>query len=53
MQEEKEQFLAEQLEVKEVVNRELYSVIGLETQVDDRVTHQLEKLAESIQQLQQ
>jgi hypothetical protein len=53
IQQEKEQLLAEQLEVKEAVNRALRSVTGLEPQAEDRVTHQVEKLAEAIQQLQQ
>jgi hypothetical protein len=53
MQQEKEQFLVGQLEVKEVVNIVLQSMIGLEPQAEDRVEHQLEKLVESIQQLQQ
>jgi hypothetical protein len=53
MQQEREQFLAEQLEVKEAVNRALLSVTGLELQEEDRVTHQVEHLVEAIQQLQQ
>jgi hypothetical protein len=54
MQQEKEQLLAEQLEVKEAVNRALRSVTGLEpTKAEDRVMHQVEQLAEAIQQLQQ
>ena len=39
--------------MKEVINRALHSVIGLEIQVEDRVTHQVEQLIEAIQQLQQ
>jgi hypothetical protein len=35
MQQEKEQLLAEKLEVKEAVNRELHSMIGLEPQEED------------------
>jgi hypothetical protein len=35
MQQEKEQLLAEKLEVKEAVNRALCSVIGLEPQAED------------------
>jgi hypothetical protein len=42
MQQEKEQLLAGQLEVKEVVNRALISVTGLEPQDEDRVTRQVE-----------
>jgi hypothetical protein len=53
MQQEKEQFLTGEIEVKEAVNKALCSVIGLEPQVEDRVEHQVEKLAESIHQLQQ
>jgi hypothetical protein len=53
MQQEKQQLLAEKLEVKEAVNRALHSVIGLEPQPEDRVTHQVENLVEAIQQLQQ
>jgi hypothetical protein len=34
MREEKEQLLAEQLEVKEALNRSLRSVMGLEPQVE-------------------
>jgi hypothetical protein len=39
MQQEKEQLLAEHLEVKEAVNKALCSVTGLEPQVEDQVTH--------------
>jgi hypothetical protein len=53
MQQEKEQLLAEQLEVKETVNRALHSVTGLEPQAEDRVTHQVEQIVEAAQQLQQ
>jgi hypothetical protein len=35
IQQEKEQFLVEQLEVKEAVNRALRSMTGLEPQVED------------------
>ena len=45
--------IAEQLKVKEAVNRALHSVTGLETKVEDRVEHQVDRLAEAIQQLQQ
>jgi hypothetical protein len=45
--------LAEQFKVKEAVNRELHSMTGLEPKVDDQIKHQVEKLAEAIQQLQQ
>jgi hypothetical protein len=42
MQQEKEQLLVEQLEVKEAVNRALRSMTELEIQTEDRVTHQVE-----------
>jgi hypothetical protein len=45
--------LAEQLEVKEAVNKALRCMTGLEPKVEDRVEHQVEHLAEAIQQLQQ
>jgi len=53
MQQGKEQLLMEQVEVKEEVNRALRSVTGLEIKAEDRITHQVEQLVESIQQLQQ
>jgi hypothetical protein len=37
-QQEKEQLLMEQLEVKEVVNRSLHSMTVLEIKAEDRVT---------------
>jgi hypothetical protein len=49
IQQEKEQFLAEQLEVQEAVNRALHSVTGLEPKAEDRVTHQVDQLTEAIQ----
>jgi hypothetical protein len=49
MQQEKEQLLAKQLEVKEEVNRALLSVTGLEIQAKDQVTRQVEQLAEAVQ----
>jgi hypothetical protein len=52
IQQGKEQFLAEQLEVKEVVNRELLSVKFVEIKAEDQVTQQVEQLEEVIQQLQ-
>jgi hypothetical protein len=42
MQQEKEQLLAEQLEVKKAVNRALCFVTGLELQAKDQVMHQVE-----------
>jgi hypothetical protein len=51
MQQEREQLLAEQLELKEAVNRALLSMTRLELQEEDRIMHQVEKLAEAIQQL--
>jgi hypothetical protein len=53
IQQEKEQLLAELLEVKEAVNIALLSMILLEPQVEERVMNQVEQLAEDIQQLQQ
>jgi hypothetical protein len=41
LQQEKEQLLAEKLEVKEAVNRELCSVKVLEIKVEDQVTQQV------------
>jgi hypothetical protein len=49
----KEQLLMKQLEVKEAVSRELRSMTFVEIKVEDRVTQQVEKHTESIQQLQQ
>jgi hypothetical protein len=53
IQQEKEQLLAEQVGVKEAVSRALRSVTGLEKKEEDPVEHQVEQLAEAIQQLQQ
>ena len=53
LQLEKEQLLAEQLKVKEVVNRALRSVTVLELNKEDQVPQQVNQLAETIQQLQQ
>jgi proline dehydrogenase len=53
MEQEKEQLLTGQLEVKEAVNTTLRSMTGLEPQVEDHVENQVEKLAEAIHQLQQ
>jgi hypothetical protein len=49
MEKGKEYFLAEKIEVKEFVSRELHSVTVVEIKVEDRVTWQVEKLAEVIQ----
>jgi hypothetical protein len=49
VQQEKEQLLIEQLEVKEAVRRALHSVTGLEIQDEDQVMHQVEHLAEDLQ----
>jgi hypothetical protein len=48
LQQEKEQLLMEQLEVKEAVNKELLSVTVLEIKAEDRVTQQVNQLAEAI-----
>jgi hypothetical protein len=53
VKQEKEKLLAEQLEVKELVNIALRSVIGLEKKVEEPVEHQVAQLPEAIQQLQQ
>jgi hypothetical protein len=53
IQQEKEQLLAEQVKVKEAVNKALRSVTGLEQMEEDPVENQVVKLAEAIQQLQQ
>jgi hypothetical protein len=45
--------LAEKLEVQEVINIALFSMTGLEPKAEDRVMHQVDRLAEAIQQLQQ
>jgi hypothetical protein len=49
MQQEKEQLLAEQLEVKEAVNRAIHSMAGLETKEEECVMHQVEHIAKAIQ----
>jgi uncharacterized protein YaaN involved in tellurite resistance len=49
----KSKFLTEQVGVKEAVSRALHSMTGLEKKEEDPVEHQVEKLAEAIQQLQQ
>jgi uncharacterized protein YabN with tetrapyrrole methylase and pyrophosphatase domain len=48
MWQEKEQFLMEQLKVKEAVNRALRSVTILEIKAEDRVMQQVELLVEAI-----
>jgi hypothetical protein len=53
IQQEKEQLLVEQVGVKEAVSRALRSVMGLEKKEEDPVEHQVAKLVEAIQQLQQ
>jgi hypothetical protein len=52
MKQEKEQLLTEQLKVKEVVNKALRSVAGLEIEAEDRVPHQVDQLMDAIHQLQ-
>jgi hypothetical protein len=51
LQQGKEQLLAEQLEVKEAVNRALRSVTIVEIKAEDQVTQQVNQLVEAIQQL--
>jgi hypothetical protein len=53
LQQGKEQLLTEQLEVKEAVNRALFSVTVIEIKTEDQVTKQVDQLAEAIQKLQQ
>jgi hypothetical protein len=53
LQQSKEQLLAEQLEVKERVNRALLSVTVIEVKAKERVPQQVVQLEEVIQQLQQ
>jgi hypothetical protein len=48
MQQEKEQLLAEQRKVKELVSRALRSVTVLEIKAEDRVMQQVENFAEAI-----
>jgi hypothetical protein len=52
LQKRKEQLLAEQLEVKEMVNRALCSVTVVEVKAEERVPQQVAQLEEVIQQLQ-
>jgi hypothetical protein len=52
VKQENEQLLVEQLRVKEVVDRALHSMMGLEPKEEDRVEHQAVQLEEAIQQLQ-
>jgi hypothetical protein len=53
IQQDKEQLLAEQVRVKEAVNKEIHSVTSLEKMEEDLVLNKFVKLVESIQQLQQ
>jgi hypothetical protein len=53
LQQSKEQLLAEQLEVKEMVHRALRSVTVVEVKTEERVPQQVAQLEEVIQQLQQ
>jgi hypothetical protein len=53
VQKEKEQLLAKQIEIEEAVNRAFLSVTNLEKKVEEPIEHQVMKLAEFIQQLQQ
>jgi hypothetical protein len=50
---EKEQLLTKKIEIEEVVNREFHSVTGLEQKAEEPIEHQVMKLTEVIQQLQQ
>jgi hypothetical protein len=53
LQQEKEQLLAEKLEVKEVVKRALHFVTVVEVKAEERVPQQIAQLEEVIQQLKQ
>jgi chromosome segregation ATPase len=53
IQKEKEQLLAKQIGIEEAVNRAFLSVTGLEQKAEEPLDHQVMKLAEVIQQLQQ
>jgi hypothetical protein len=53
LQQGKEQLLAEQLEVKEAVNRALHSVTVIEVQTEERIPQQVAQLEDVIQKLQQ
>jgi hypothetical protein len=53
LQQSKEQLLAEQLEVKERVNRALRSVTVIEVRLKNEFPQQVAQLEEVIQQLQQ
>jgi DNA repair exonuclease SbcCD ATPase subunit len=53
LQQGKEQLLAEQLEIKEVVNRALRSVTVIEVKNEEKVPQQVAQLEEVIQKLQQ
>jgi hypothetical protein len=48
LKQEKEQLLAEQLGVKEAVDRSLLSMMGLEPKIEDRVEHKVAQLVEVI-----
>jgi hypothetical protein len=45
----KEQFIVEQLAVKEAVNRSLHSVIVVKIRVENQVTKKVDQLVEAIQ----
>jgi hypothetical protein len=51
IQHDKEQFLMDQVRVKEVVSRALLSMASLEKNEEDPVEHQVAKLAEAIQRI--
>jgi hypothetical protein len=53
IQKEKEQLLVKQIGIEEAVNRAFLSVTGLEKKAEEPLEHQVMKLAEVIQQLQQ
>jgi hypothetical protein len=53
IQKEKESLLAKKIGIEEAVNRAFHSLIGLEKKAKEPIEHQVMKLAEVIQQLQQ
>jgi hypothetical protein len=53
IQKEKDQLLAEQIGIKEAMNRALRSVSGLAQMEEETADSQVEKLVEPIQQLQE
>jgi hypothetical protein len=53
IQKEKENMLAKKIGIEEAVNKSLHSVINLEHKTEEPIEHQVMKLVEVIQQIQQ